>query len=71
MTADQFKEARRALGLSQSRLATVLGMGADGGRTIRRWENGERPPNPIACRALEWIAAGYVQMDRQQGGGAA
>jgi len=54
MTPTQFKEARQTLGLSQSELAAIWNMGANGGRSIRRWENGERPVNPIAayCIAL-------------------
>lgn len=54
MTAAEFKAARNALCLSQNDLAEVWGMGDNGGRTIRKWENGERPLNPIAayCIAL-------------------
>jgi len=54
MTPTDFKSAREALCLSQNDLAEVWGMGDNGGRTIRRWENGERPMNPVAayCIAL-------------------
>ena len=54
MTPAQFKEAREHLCLSQADLAAEWNMGANGARTIRRWENGERPVNPIAayCIAL-------------------
>lgn len=54
MTPEQFKWARQSLGLSQAQLAELWNMGANGGRTIRRWECGERPLNPIAayCIAL-------------------
>ncbi len=52
MTKEQFKEARRALGYSQQALADEWGMGSNGGRTIRRWEAGERPLNPIAGFAI-------------------
>ena len=54
MTPAAFKAAREALCLSQIVLAEVWGMGDNGGRTIRRWENGERPLNPVAayCIAL-------------------
>ena len=65
MTAHEFKDARNSLGLSQAELASILGMGKHGDRTIRRWENGERQPNPIACRALEWIAAGYIPIEME------
>jgi len=52
MTPAQFKEARHKLGLSCAKLAALWGMGAHGGRTIRRWEDGERPMNPVAVFAL-------------------
>lgn len=54
MKPSDFKAAREALCLSQNDLAEVWGMGENGGRTIRRWENGERPLNPVAayCIAL-------------------
>lgn len=64
MTADEFAAARRKLGLSQDQLATLLGMGGDGGRTVRRWEAPEgtsnaRPPNPVACTVMRWLLDGY------------
>jgi DNA-binding transcriptional regulator YiaG len=49
MTPAEFKAARYALGLSQTALAEAWGMGGNGGRTIRKWESGERPLNPIAA----------------------
>ena len=54
MTPEQFRIAREALCLSQRELAAEWGMGLNGERTIRRWETGERPVNPIAayCIAL-------------------
>lgn len=54
MTNDEFKAARNALCLSQNDLAEVWGMGKNGGRTIRKWEAGDVPVNPIAayCIAL-------------------
>ena len=52
MTAADFREARRKLGFSQQSLASEWGMGENGGRTIRRWEGGERPVNPIAAYCL-------------------
>jgi DNA-binding transcriptional regulator YiaG len=58
MTPTEFKEARRKLGLSAADLGDILNTDP---RTIRRWEDesGTRPPNPIACRVLEWMLAGY------------
>lgn len=52
MTPEQFKAARHALGYSQQALADEWGMGSNGGRTIRRWEQGDRPLNPIAAYAV-------------------
>ena len=52
MTPLQFKASRKTLGYSQQALADEWGMGANGGRTIRRWEQGERPVNPIAAYAI-------------------
>jgi DNA (cytosine-5)-methyltransferase 1 len=52
MTPKQFKSARRALGYSQQALADEWGMGNNGNRTIRRWESGERPLNPVAAYAI-------------------
>ena len=53
MTPEQFKSARRALGYSQQSLADEWGMGQNGDRTIRRWESGERPMNPVAAYAIQ------------------
>jgi DNA-binding transcriptional regulator YiaG len=53
MTPEQFKNARRALGYSQQSLADEWGMGQNGNRTIRRWESGERPLNPVASYAIK------------------
>ncbi|HAD28521.1 MAG TPA: hypothetical protein DCF96_07645 [Rhodobacteraceae bacterium] len=53
MTSEQFKDARSALGYSQQSLADEWGMGQNGGRTIRRWESGERPLNPVAAYAIK------------------
>lgn len=53
MTPAQFKEAREHLCLSQADLAAEWNMGANGGRSIRRWESGERPVNPIAAYCIK------------------
>lgn len=52
MTPEQFKDARKTLRYSQQALADEWGMGDNGGRTIRRWEAGERPLNPVAVYAI-------------------
>lgn len=58
MTPAEFKEARRELGLTAAALGHILDTNP---RTIRKWEldDGTRPPNPIACRVLEWMLNGY------------
>lgn len=58
MTPVEFKAARHKLGLSASQLGLILDTDP---RTVRRWEDesGTRPPNPIACRVLEWMLGGY------------
>lgn len=43
MTADQFRTARRALGLTQHGLAEALGFGKWGFQTIGKIERGEAP----------------------------
>lgn len=53
MTPQEFKEARKKLGLSQADLAAEWSMGANGGRTVRRWESGDRPVNPIAAYCIK------------------
>lgn len=58
MTKEEFKDARRALCYSQQALADEWGMGKNGGRTIRRWEQGERPLNPIAAYAITLMIEG-------------
>lgn len=65
MTPQEFKAAREKLGLSQDALAKVLGMGSDGGRTVRRWEaprgsTNAREPNPIACMVIGWMIDGTL-----------
>jgi DNA-binding transcriptional regulator YiaG len=52
MTPAQFKAARNALCLSQRDLAEVWSMGLNGERTIRRWEQGATPVNPIAAYCI-------------------
>ena len=56
MTPDDLKKARKRLGLSQSGLAEALRMGANGGRTVRRWELGEIPVTGPASVAVELLA---------------
>ena len=52
MTPKEFKQARQTLGYSCAALAKTWGMGINGGRTIRRWEAGDVPVNPIAAYCI-------------------
>lgn len=61
MTSEQFKEARQSLGLTLAQLGVILDTDP---RTIRKWEadssaSTSRGPNPVACRAVQWMLAGY------------
>lgn len=55
MTPTEFKNARNTLGLSAAGMASLWGMGANGGRTIRRWESGDVPVNPIAAYCIQMM----------------
>ncbi len=57
MTHTQFKEARQQLGLTQRQMAALWGMGLNGERTIRRWETGKIPVNPIAAYCVSLMVS--------------
>lgn len=55
MTGKQLQSKRRELGLTQARLAELLGVAAN---TVARWERGERlPTGRLLDLAMEAIAA--------------
>lgn len=61
MTPDEFKAARRKLGLTQAQLGTILDTAP---QTIRKWEMPEgnstaRGVNPVAAQAMRWFLAGF------------
>lgn len=61
MTPEEFKEARRRLGLTQSQLGEVLDTAP---QTIRKWEmdsrrSSSRSVNPVAARAVSWLLGGF------------
>ena len=60
MTPQEFKLARMALGYSQQALANEFDMGINGGRTIRRWESGQCPVNPIAAYTVRLMLTGLA-----------
>ena len=65
MTPDQFKALRKSLGYSQRGLADHWGMGENGGRTIRRWEAGDVPVNPIAAYAITLMSRDNLSSSKQ------
>ena len=56
MTRHEFKEARHKLGLSAEKCARVFMVSS--GRTIRRWESGERDIPGPAQVLMAWLAHG-------------
>lgn len=55
MTPAALKSARRVLGLSAEGLARCLGV--SGGRTVRKWEAGDRAiPGPVALLIERMLA---------------
>ena len=62
MTPKQFREMRESLGLSQDQLAKMLGVSS--GRTVRRWELGEREISETTAR-LFYIMWGKATGDRR------
>lgn len=59
MTPDEFKAARRKLGLTQSQLGEILDTSP---QTIRKWEmpdsaSTRRSVNPVAAKVMQWMLA--------------
>lgn len=50
--AEEIKRKRTRLNMTQKELADAVGMGKNGDRTIRRWENGETLPSPLEMKAI-------------------
>jgi len=50
MTPDQIRRIREALGLSQSKFATWLGVSLS---SLQDWEEGRHPPTKRAIRLLQ------------------
>ncbi len=46
-TSHHIKQLMHSLGLGQREFANLLGLGKDGERTVRGWENGEHRPSPL------------------------
>ena len=56
------KRVRERLGASQAVLAGFLGVNVN---TVRSWEQGKRPPQPIACRFLFEIESDIANWRRR------
>jgi DNA-binding transcriptional regulator YiaG len=52
LAPDEVKKTREALGVSQPVFAGLLGTSPS---TVRSWEQGQKPPSPMARRLLELI----------------
>lgn len=51
----RIEAARKKKGLSQVRLAALLGLGTDGRRTVMRWESGKTTPGLANTVKLEKV----------------
>lgn len=49
---EEIKAKRKQLGLTQKDFADALGMGKNGDRTLRRWENGESTPSTLEFNSI-------------------
>ena len=56
MSELNIKDKRLQLGLTQKEFADALGLGKDGARTLRRWENGETRPSQIVLNSISDFA---------------
>jgi DNA (cytosine-5)-methyltransferase 1 len=52
MNLTKIKEKREKLGLTQKEFADALGLGKNGDRTLRRWENGESLPSALEYKSI-------------------
>lgn len=50
--SEEIKKKRKQLGLTQKDFADALGMGRNGDRTLRRWENGESTPSTLEYNSI-------------------
>lgn len=61
MEPEEFKRARRRLGLTQAELGRILDTAP---QTIRKWEmqpenSTARGVNPVAAQVMRWMLAGF------------
>ena len=60
---DDIRNKRISLGLTQKDFSDALGMGKNGDRTLRRWENGESTPSSIEFNAIMKFAESVPFVD--------
>lgn len=53
----ELRRLREGLRLSQSELASALGFGPNGDRTVRSWEQGDIVPTPTAWCCFRYLVA--------------
>jgi len=58
VTPDEFRRARKKLGLSSRQMGLALGLRGDPGRTVRRYEAGEPISGPIETAVRYFLAYG-------------
>ena len=63
-TGSDMRLLRLRLRLTQANMALVLRLGANGGRTIRRWESGDWKPGKQVVLLYEMLADGRLKPDR-------
>lgn len=65
--ADDIKQKRLSLGLTQKDFADALGLGKYGDRTLRRWENKETSPSLFEYRAVMSFAneTPYIESNKE------
>lgn len=55
MTAEEIREARKRLGLSQHAMADALGMGRWGWQSVAKWESGKQIAPRFERRILDLL----------------
>lgn len=69
MTPEEFKSARKHLGLTVRDMADALRLSeANGYRTVRRMESGEIPVSGPISVAVEAMLSGFVWMEDEEDG---
>lgn len=63
MTPEEIKKWRKELGISQEKLAQLLGVSFG---TINRWERGACKPSRLALDKIEAIISNQIRGDNEQ-----